>query len=87
MALRLVRIIEVIEHTIEVETKKNWRHAEEIALDHLSLLQSSEEAAETIKHIVSHKFDSKFSLSRMSEYGEIDLDTDTAKAKVGARLV
>ena len=87
MALRQVTIIEVIEHTIEVETKKGWRYAEEIALDHLSLLQSTDEAAETIKHIVSHKFDSRFSLSRMTEYGEVDLKTDTAKSKVGTRLV
>ena len=87
MALRQVRIIEVIEHTIEIETKKGWRHAEEIALDHLSLLQTTEEAAETIKHVVSHKFESQFSLSRMTEYGDVDLETDTAKSKVGTRLV
>jgi hypothetical protein len=87
MAIREVRIIEVIEHIIEIETKKNWRHAEEIALDHLSLMQTPEEAAETIKHIVSHKFESEFSLNRMTEYGEVDLNANKSKAKSGMRLV
>ena len=86
MAIRTVIITEVIEHEIEIETKKDWRHAEEIALDYLSLLRSTDEAAETVKLIVSHQLESKFSLQRMTEFATVDLAEEQANAKYGTRI-
>jgi hypothetical protein len=86
MSIREVRIIETIIHTIEVETKKNWRYAEEIALDHLSMLQTEDEAAKTRKQIVTHKMDSEFSLSRMSEFGQAE-DANKSDFRHGMRIV
>ena len=86
MASKLVIITEVIEHSIEIDTKKDWRDAEEIALDYLSLLQGTDEAAETLKQIVSHSFETQLSLHRMQESCTVDIFEETAKANVGHRI-
>ena len=82
-----ITVVEVITHTITVNTQKQYRFAEEIAIDYLDMMRTEKESQETLRKVTAHTFKSEVSVYRMMQEAETNLENLEVKTRGGIRMV